>query len=50
LSRVSVLTSLDAEACEEVVATTGSSERLRRLSSEAHLLWADDAAQPRDSG
>ena len=42
LSRVAVLSSLDADACDEVAATTGSSERLRRLSSSAHLLWADD--------
>lgn len=42
LSRVGVLSSLDAEACDEVAATTGSLERLRRLSSAAHLLWADD--------
>ena len=47
LSRVCVLSSLDEEACDEVAGVTGSLERLRRLSSDVHLLWPQDEATQR---
>lgn len=42
LSRVSVLTRLDADACDEVAGTTDSLRRLRRLSAANQLLAAQD--------
>jgi LuxR family maltose regulon positive regulatory protein len=47
LSRVCILSSLDADACDVVASVTDSLERLRRLSSRAHLLWAEDEAAER---
>ena len=42
LSRVSVLSTLDADDCDEVASVTGSLARLRHLASDEHLLWAED--------
>ncbi len=47
LSSISVLSALDEDGCDEVASVTGSLERLRRLSSDVHLLWAQDEAAQR---
>lgn len=47
LSQVCVLPVLDPASCDEVASTTGSLERLRRLSATTHLLWAEDAGDGR---
>lgn len=47
LKRVSVLDVLDEAGCDAVGATTGSLERLRRLTADNHLLTAHDEVADR---